>query len=189
MKVIFLDVDGVLNTNEYIIKQCNENPKGKYFAYEAQFKFDPIVMNNLRDIVIDNNAMIVISSTWRVSQKEFEKWKQGINPTLRDRTIDRHWIELIRNLNEYGIYNNRIIGVTPILYNEPFLTPRGKEIKEWLKNNMTMNINSFVILDDDTDMEDLTITHLSKCFATNGITKEVKDKTMRILLSDNMIKF
>ena len=54
MKVIFLDIDGVLN-----VDYCGHDDYGNYFNY--------IQVNNLKHIIEKTDAKIVISSSWRFS--------------------------------------------------------------------------------------------------------------------------
>ncbi|MFD0675603.1 MULTISPECIES: HAD domain-containing protein [unclassified Paenibacillus] len=55
MKVIFLDIDGVMVTSRHLIQSS------KYFGYE----FDPECIINLREILDRTEAYIVVSSSWR----------------------------------------------------------------------------------------------------------------------------
>jgi hypothetical protein len=184
IKIVFLDVDGVLNTERYLVEQCDRNQEGKMYAFEAQFNFDPRALDNLKKIVNTFDASIVISSTWRVTDKEFDLWKldggiYGGNKKFR------YWNELIRNLYEYGL-DKRVIGVTPSL-----CTPseggysryvsRGEEIKAWLTTNVSLKIESFVIIDDDTDMLDMADTNLAWCDGEDGINDTVRNRAMMIL--------
>ena len=54
MKIIFLDIDGVLNSHE------TPNPRG--FPYII----DPVLLARLRDVLHRTDAKTVLSSTWRV---------------------------------------------------------------------------------------------------------------------------
>jgi hypothetical protein len=158
MKIIFLDIDGVLNTEKHIIyqvdnKMCN--------GHEAQFNFDPVAMSNLRELVIKTDANVVISSSWRI----------GIEKG------DPYWSAILDNFAKYHV-PTQIIGFTPILNKQ-----RGDEIRKWLEDNKELNIESFVILDDDSDMCEFTNTHLAKCSWKNGFTDDVKEKALKILES------
>jgi hypothetical protein len=82
MKVIFLDIDGVLN----VISQGHDK-------YGAIFHYH--LVENLEKIIIQTSAKIVITSTWRASGlKQMQSmWKDrklpgeviGITPHSRDR--------------------------------------------------------------------------------------------------------
>jgi len=121
MKIIFLDIDGVLN----VIPQEYDEFGGLFHE-----KF----VDNLRWIIEQTNAKIVISSTWR---------HDGL------KSIKNMWKK--RNLP------GEIIGITP---NEVDvvnrgtckfydLVSRGHEIQQWINDN---NIKHYCIIDDDNDM-------------------------------------
>jgi hypothetical protein len=104
MKVIFLDVDGVL------------------VLWGSAF--DPTCMYNLKTIIDQTDAKIVVSSTWRL---------YGCYDQLLD------------GLDYYGIDKNRVIGKTPdISFNN---VGRHVEILSWLSDNP--QVKRYVIIDDD----------------------------------------
>ena len=191
IKVVFLDVDGVLNTEMFRREQCDKHPKGRLYAYEAQYNFDPIVMLNLQSLVREFDAYIVISSTWRLCdvRDNFESWRHG-----DFQSTDRDWNQLIRNLEEWGI-RDRVIGCTPSLgMTEESIRrwghrsqPRGEEIKYWLRKHKDLDIESFVILDDGVDMEELRDTHLAWCGDIDGFNHKAWEKARQILSTPNMI--
>lgn len=116
MKVIFLDIDGVLNvycqgTDEY---GC---------LFHKHFE------DNLKWIIEETKAKIVISSSWRLSGLI------AMQETWLHRKLAGEIIDITPNLT-YGEGLNTS-------------TPRGKEIEMWLKNNAVSN---YVIIDDDSDM-------------------------------------
>lgn len=157
MNIIFLDIDGVLNTERYIVYQVDNKITN---GYDAQFNFDPKAMSNLREIVTKSNAKIVISSTWRMN---------------RDYKNDQYWNAIFDNFSKYHI-PAEIIDSTPILHTE-----RGNEIKKWLQDNKNLNIENFVILDDDSDMCEFTKTNLAKCSWKDGLSESAKIKALQIL--------
>lgn len=156
MNIIFLDIDGVLNTERF---QKIQIKNGESSIYDAQFFFDPIAMNNLRDLINQTNSHVVISSSWRTSEKYYQ--------------------ELLYNFKQYKLLD-RIIGKTPILFKEDGFTQkeRGLEIQSYLDNNK--NIDNFVIIDDEDDLLHLE-NKLAKCNEYYGFTKEVKEKALKIL--------
>jgi len=62
MKIIFLDIDGVLNHALYI----KSNMSGG--ATRGEECISPKALNLLRHVVDNTNAKIVISSTWRIGR-------------------------------------------------------------------------------------------------------------------------
>lgn len=119
MKIIFLDVDGVLN-NEV----CDGNVLDE--------KIDL-----LKQLVNVTQAKIVLSSSWRRGYKLREK----ANPTIRDMYEMEMLQKLERKLFEKDL---EIFDYTPIISSKC----RGLEITEWLELKKENSINGFVILDD-----------------------------------------
>ena len=103
MNIIFLDVDGVLNSRNKLIEIYNKTHK-PHSGYS--YPFDERCLENLKLLVQETNSKIVVSSTWR-------KDKEGR-------------ITLLKVLSEYEL-DNKIIGYTPVLDKE-----RGIEIKQFL---------------------------------------------------------
>lgn len=124
MKVLFLDIDGVLNSWQSVYWEIRTGVRKK------QESLCPICMSNL-DEVLDGveDLKIVISSTWR---KSF--------------TMD----ELKKCLTEQGFKNaDRIIGHTPFKAKDLKFSeygPRWGEIKEWLDEHP--EVTEYAILDD-----------------------------------------
>ena len=140
MNIIFLDIDGVLNSHRKL-KEVYERTHKPHSGYN--YPFDEICLSNLKVLVELTNSKLVITSSWR-------KDKKGIN-------------KIIETLKEYEL-DQYIIGYTPILNK-----PRGIEIQEYL-NQLDYKPN-FIILDDDTDMENL-IDYLIKTNIKVGLTEE-----------------
>jgi hypothetical protein len=135
MKVIFLDIDGVLNSEEYARRLHQENPN---VGLWDEHGLDPQACALLDRLVEATDAYIVLSSTWRI-----------LHPLG----------EMKLMLKKRGFKNwSRLIDRTPQLN-----TIRGKEIQAWLDrlgearrlSQEIEEIESFVILDDSDDMGDL----------------------------------
>lgn len=58
MKILFLDIDGVLNSRQYFIKIKNMN-------VAPEHRIDPLAVAKLNQITDATGAFIVLSSTWR----------------------------------------------------------------------------------------------------------------------------
>ena len=70
MKVIFLDIDGVLNSVNTFKKRYEEHQKINKWTLEIDLK----MLENLKEIVEKTDAKIVLSSSWRVFfRKEDDK--------------------------------------------------------------------------------------------------------------------
>lgn len=121
MKVIFLDIDGVLNV------YCQGRD-------EYGCTFHKHFEDNLRWIIEETGAKIVISSTWR-----------------------RDGLDVMQNLWKHRNLPGEVIDITPTevdvveygtceFYD---LVDRGHEIQQWINNHDIVN---YVIIDDDNDM-------------------------------------
>ena len=117
-RIIFLDIDGVLNSQEKLIEVYNKTHK-PHSGYN--YPFDEKCLSILKEIVLLTDSYIVITSSWR-------KDEEG-----RDTILNK--------LREYDL-DNRLLGYTPILG-----TNRGKEIKAYL-NSINMPVEYIIIDDD-----------------------------------------
>jgi hypothetical protein len=129
MKILFLDVDGVLNTQRYITRKDRQFIGRKHLAkleWEVE-QIDPARISMVNQIVQETGCKVVVSSTWR----------------------KLHSIEELDSLF-------RILGAEFSIFDYTHIlgTRRGFEIQEWLDENP--QVDRFVILDDDSDMEHLT---------------------------------
>lgn len=162
-KIVFLDIDGVLNTERWYTKMHKNIPKDR-FGYE----FDPVAVENLSKIIAEGNADIVVSSSWKCFGLDGmqEMWKE-------------------RNLP------GKIIGVTPNTISDDMLLNmnldeleevaiRGYEIEEWLSLH-GKNVSNYVILDDIDSFLTSQKTHLVLTNPIVGITEEDATKAILIL--------
>jgi len=152
MKIVFLDVDGVLNSKNELVRVYNETHK-PHSGYN--YPFDKKCLYNLRKIITDTDSKIVITSTWRKD----EEGRNILNGVLKLYGLDKY-----------------VIGYTPILD-----TSRGEEIKQYLLENKCDN---FVILDDDSDMGELTV-FLIKTNRQFGLTDGDAQKAIKKLNKKN----
>lgn len=162
MNIIFLDIDGVLNTKRYRDIQVKYDGINEE---EAKFNFDPKCMKFLKKIVEETNAYIVISSTWK-----YDKEKDD----------DLYWLNLIGNLNIYKL-KDRVIDCTPDLRAElRTFNCRSAEIEKWLTLN-NGKVNNFVIIDDDYNINECIINHLAPCEEQYGFNEDVYMIAKKIL--------
>ena len=128
-KIIFLDIDGVLNSMEYFDQLKNAEQSKKIGEYQ---ELDIEKVRLLAEIIANTGAEIVLSSTWRdIGRKEGQ----------RDHPMYQY---LVDTLDAFGL---KIMDHTPYLdYDRP------QEIKEWLNRQEDKDIR-FVSLDDDFSPE------------------------------------
>lgn len=165
-KVLFLDIDGVLNT-ERQHDHCVE--AGLAYVDNFGYAFDPVAVANLKTIVDETGADIVISSSWKL-------W--GIS------TMQKLWIS--RSLP------GKVIDVTPnnvsddllLSFDLDMMLPAGKgsEIKEWLDTNGSQ-VTHYAILDDMDDMLLKQQSHFVQTDPRIGITQDDTEMIIEILMN------
>lgn len=127
MKIIFLDIDGVLNTSKTFYDNY------VYFKKTGirKIPLDEERIVYLKEIIQKTEAKIVLSSSWRLY---FEK-------NIKLRPINEYAQKLVDLLSKYDLF---IYDITPM----ERLGVRQNEINMYLESHP--DIDSFVILDDDT---------------------------------------
>ncbi len=162
-KIIFLDIDGVINTKEWHSKMTKDTPKDEY-----GYAFAPIAVANLAHIIDKTGADIVISSSWKFYgvPKLRELWKKRNLPgTILDITPNTISDEMLLNAN----LDEFQLGVC-----------RGNEIKEWLSRHEDI-ISNYVIIDDFDDMLSEQEDHVVLTESLIGITEWDAEKAIKIL--------
>lgn len=160
-KVIFLDIDGVLNSADTVSdweKKTGTSGYGGFFEETDEItngdvKWGEGLVRNLKYIVKKTGADIVISSTWR------------------------HYFSVDKFKEMFAIYdwhNAPVIDRTP--YGGKI---RGLEVNTWL--NKHAQYTNYVILDDS---DDFMVSQIKNFVQTNpevGLTKEDANKAIEIL--------
>ena len=164
-KVLFLDIDGVLNTERHYEYCCkNRIASDERFGYP----FDPEAVDNLKKIIDETGAEIVISSSWKF-------W--GLSTM----------IDLWKGRNLPG----EIIGITPQAMSDEMLLNadliememlplKGSEIKGWLSEHRR-SVAQYAILDDVNDMLPEQQNHLVQINPVVGITEQDAEEVIAIL--------
>lgn len=155
MKVIFLDVDGVLNT------PSSESRCGEYIG------IDDDKTKLLADIVKRMNAEIVLVSTWKKYWRKEEKLKplQDYSATYLDEKLKKFGIKATDKIKDKS--------------DGKYLS-RGEGILEYIVRN---KVEKYVILDDfqfDYDGCGLTGCFI-KTKQAEGLTKEQSERACKIL--------
>ena len=171
-RILFLDIDGVLNTMEYSRSLIASGKKDTDIDGAI---FDPRSIEWLGYIIDETHAKIVFSTSWRLDGSQYMKdlWMRrrlpgeiaGITPH-----IDRIYFYDIDNKIQY---TRHAFGI------------RGMEIYEWLRMNTNECLKpyTYAILDDENDFLLFQAGHVVLTNPNTGITKEVADKIIQILRS------
>lgn len=139
-RVLFLDVDGVFNSLR------------SFMALGAGRNFDPVAVRMLEMIIKGCDADVVWSTAWRGG----DGWT-GEN--------------ILEGLRGTGVADMDFWGRRGMRMGRPLQTPdlpgesRGQEIRTWIAGR---DVARFVILDDDSDMDELT-PHLVKTEFDTGL--------------------
>ena len=156
MKVIFLDIDGVLNT------PSSESRCGEYIG------IDDDKTKLLADIVKRTKAEIVLISTWKKYWRKEEKLKplQDYSATYLDEKLKKFGIKAADKTKDKS---------------EGKYLSRGEGILEYIERN---KVENYVILDDfQFDYDGLGLTdYLIKTKQTEGLTKAQAEKACEKLL-------
>lgn len=155
-KFIFLDIDGVLNSNLFYCEKHEHvrfnEAKDKYpedIAFGVS-SIDPIAVNNLNKILEATDAKIVVSSSWRHY------------PCLKD------------VFEAVGI-KSPIFDITPVVSRT-----RGIEIQTWLDKQTEPYV--YVILDDDSDMLDSQLPYFIQTnWMERGLSNSDVEQAIKIL--------
>jgi hypothetical protein len=160
MKVIFLDFDGV------IILPHSQGKSG------SRSRADDRAVKHLNSIISRTRAKVVVSSAWRGRFKAplkrlLQGW--GVRCTVAGVTP--------RNRRRAWVY-----GPEDDLRQFNISGPRGAEIIAWLRGHP--EVESFVILDDDSDMACVAHKLVKTDFMT-GLTAEHEERAVRMLRGES----
>lgn len=161
MKVIFLDIDGVLNTGEYIA-EIGKDPEERKVLRATIVNYSKMIDPNasalLNVITEKTGAKIVVSSTWRI-----------LHP----------WDDLVWMLRNRGVTGD-LLDKTPKRGRD-----RGHEIGMWLDKHP--EVTHFVILDDDDDIDPYEAHHVKTKFngAHGGLQQGHVTRAIEMLRSSD----
>lgn len=142
--IVFLDIDGVLCTPRACVATGNTG---------LSSYLDPVACMLVKKLCVDNNARIVISSSWRSTydQLAVRAILNASCPSLGDLIVDdkdwwctRSWVHS----------------------DDDDTSDRGREITHWIYNN-AYKFNNLAIIDDMADMRPLQES-LIRCDVYDG---------------------
>ena len=170
MKVIFLDFDGVLNTENHLAHlRSEELPVMDSFGH----LFDPEAVGNLRSILdAVPDAKIVIESSWKLMGLPYIKrmWKtRNLPGEISDATPD---------ISDNGLLDIDLSAPGAISRLEGM--GKGGEISSWLHSHTDKECR-YVILDDVGEFFGEPARHHIAIHPDVGITKEDAQKAIELL--------
>ena len=160
-KYIFIDIDGVLNSEHTWDDKISNCINDQY-------------LKNLRTIVEETDAKLVLSSSWRVYFGEYTKEPRNIFAIHLVTTLSKH--------------NLKLHDMTPFVKGQ-FSNERGLEIKTYMEQN---NITDYVVIDDEEFSDFKKHLDMSRFIQTNfgdetttieneGLNKKIAEKAINIL--------
>ena len=160
MKIIFLDIDGVLNCestfiDNHLLRKClckyldNSVESNVNIKLFTEIDFDKVLL--LKYITDITGAKIVISSSWRYL---------------------KNYVFIEEKLIQMGL---PIVDRTNFIHHH-----RGEEIRDYLSNH---NVDKFIIIDDEifSDFKDLVNYLVKTDFYDKGLDEEHVEEAVKIL--------
>jgi hypothetical protein len=166
VKVLFLDFDGVLNNQAYLISSSKRERRDMTDLERRLDHIDPDAVERLNEVVDRTDCAVVVSSTWRVLNT-----KQDL----------QHYLELKG-------YRYTLLGCTPRSWivppEERPYKQRGSEIQMWIEawdaNNPDDLVDCIAIVDDDRDMIPF-MDRLVNTYFTTGLRDEHVEQLVSLL--------
>ena len=131
MKVIFLDIDGVLNADDDFGGKSKPNPYVSSDDGNRYCGISKAKIRNLKYIIDKTGAKIVLVSSWKYDYVEY---------------LRRHYNRVGKYLREKLRKQGIEIYDTTINYDFSHGENRGYEIRSWLENHS--EVDNWVVLDD-----------------------------------------
>lgn len=170
--LIFLDIDGVLNSlqhHEYRLSIAGKEKRRKIFANHSDIRIalglvllDDAKVALLQDLIETTGSRVVVSSTHR----------EGVEPDF---------FETLFRLAGYPLPKGTVIGSTPVL-DEIQSQKRGHEIDCWISQNGYTG--RYLILDDDCESFFLPGQNLYQVDNRTGLT-ELDIENIKMMLDDD----
>lgn len=166
-KIIFLDFDGVLNTehNQNMLLYKGKAWKDKHGAF-----FDLKAVAELNRIVEETKADIVIESSWKYLGLE------AMRQMWRDRNMPGNVIDVTPS----SASNNWLLNANLDEMDPAHTQWKGVEIASWIAENLH-DEDRYVIIDDEYVILDSQLPHFILTNPYDGIIPELADRTIKLL--------
>lgn len=163
-KVLFLDFDGVLNTEYYQRLLCYE---GRAWQDKHGAFFDPEAVGQLKRIVEATHADIVIESSWKYLGLE----------AMREMWAARRLPGEVVDITPSSVSDGWLLSASADDMSEHC---KGAEIASWLFDHADDDTR-YVILDDEYVILDSQLPRFVMTNPYDGITEDIADRTIALL--------
>ncbi len=166
-KIIFLDFDGVLNTEHHQRQLLYERK-----AWQDKYGtcFDPEAVKQLQTIVDMTHADIVIESSWKYLGLE----------AMQDMWKDRQLPGKVIGITPSAISDNILLSTDLDVLDSSMLHCKGAEIASWLHENNMQEV-PYVIIDDEYVILESQLPHFILTNPNDGLIEELAMKAIGIL--------
>lgn len=166
-KIIFLDFDGVLNTEHHQRQLLYERK-----AWQDKYGtcFDPEAVKQLQTIVDMTHADIVIESSWKYLGLE----------AMQDMWKDRHLPGKVIGITPSAISDNILLSTDLDVLDSSMLHCKGAEIASWLHENNMQEV-PYVIIDDEYVILESQLPHFILTNPYDGLREELAMRAIGIL--------
>ena len=170
-KIIFLDFDGVLNTEHY---QNYLMYQGKPWQDEHGALFDPKSVGWLKRIIDETGADIVIESSWKYLGLEAMQ-RMWTGRQLPGRVID----VTDSYVSDKWLLDADLDDIDPAMGH-----CKGAEIASWLSEHSDGNVR-YVIIDDEAVWLKSQSSYFILTDPYDGITRDIADRAIALLNQDS----
>lgn len=173
MKVIFLDFDGVMNSERNLERLQHQE---KDTEDEFGTVFDPGCVDNLRELIDRTGAKVVLITSWkRYGEEAMRRLWEGRNMPgemigITPNDVPGPTVECDEN------------GMLPEGFNLFSLSSKGREIEVWMEREGVLD--AYVILDDWPDFTEEQAPHYIRTDAYIGLTEKDVKRAEAILTFD-----
>ena len=180
IKIIILDIDGVLNSNDYYTSKAYANIVRNKNEYNDIHDIDPKAVAELNYIIEKTNAEIIVSSQWRIGRSL--EWMQklfadidvhgsvvGMTALIRDSVRGNEIQHTLALLNFPGTYR----------WQEG--PDESSELKMTSKKDLDHKHKRYVIIDDNSDMLLCQSNNFVQTNWEQGLTRKNADTAIAIL--------
>lgn len=168
MKIIFLDIDGVLNADDDFGGRSKPNPTVTTDTGIQYCGISRAKVRNLAKIVEATNAQIVLVSSWKDDYEQYARFHTN--------HMGKYLYNKLRD------FNLKILATTQ-KYDFAYGGARGYEITCYLKDHP--EVESWVVLDDvmfsDYHLSNIKKQHLIQTSEKTGLTVDLVEKAIIIL--------